>query len=123
MPTVSSRPVSHIEWRSPDPQGCAVFLERLFGWHFQPHGSRYLEYCSDGLCLALMQENNPPVPGACQAYLRVSNLETILEQVQNLGGGVALTPREIPDYGRYARLATPAGTVIGLFEASTGGRD
>lgn len=116
MAAVNDTPVSHIEWRSPDPQACAAFLERLFGWQFRAHGSRYLEYCTSTLCLGLMHEASPPSPGACQAYLRVGHLEPLLARVQALNGEVALSPREIPGYGRYARLATPAGTVIGLFE-------
>lgn len=117
MSAVDDTPVSHIEWRSPDPQACAAFLEALFGWQFHAHGSRYLEYCTNTLCLGLMHEATPPSPGACQAYLRVNHLETLLARARALNGEVALSPREIPGYGRYARLATPAGTVIGLFEA------
>jgi len=116
MPHDSNSPVSHIEWRSPAPARCAAFLEALFGWRFQAHGSRYLEYCTDSLCLGLMQDNSPPPSGTCQAYLRVTDLDKVLARVTELHGSVALSPREIPDYGRYARLATPDGTVIGLFE-------
>jgi predicted enzyme related to lactoylglutathione lyase len=110
-------PISHIEWRSPAPARCAAFLEALFGWQFQPHGNRYLEYCTDSLCLGLMEENSPPPPGACQAYLRVTDLDRLLARVTALNGSVALPARDIPGYGRYARLATPDGTVIGLFES------
>lgn len=118
MTSCPNNPVSHIEWRSPAPERCAAFLEALFGWRFRRHGSRYLEYCTDTLCLGLMQEKaSPPPAGACQAYLRVADLDSVLARVETLRGSVALAPREIPDYGRYARLATPDGTVIGLFEA------
>jgi hypothetical protein len=53
--------------------------------------------------------------------LGVASLEESIGQVEGAGGSVVVPPMPIPDMGRVAYCADPAGTVFGLFESAPTG--
>lgn len=110
--------ISHVEWQCTDLPATQGFLESLFGWQFKAHGRRYVEAVPEaGPRIGLQAVDSLPVQQGCQAYVQVPDLERWLTRAQAAGGAISLAPVEIPDYGRYARIQAPDGTVFGLFEA------
>ncbi|HYW03479.1 MAG TPA: VOC family protein [Gammaproteobacteria bacterium] len=111
--------VSHVEWRCTDLDAATRFLARLFGWRFRPLGHRFAEHVPpDGPRIGLLQVDELAPAGACQAYVRVDDLEGCLARATPAGAEVECPIRVIPDYGRYARIRIPGGAVIGLFQWS-----
>ena len=115
--------ISHVEWHCRDAQAVADFLTALLGWAFAPHGRCYREAIpADGPRIGLLQVDVLPAGETQQAFIAVSELDTVLARARVLGGEVAEMPVTIPSYGRYARIRAPDGTVLGLFEAAMGTR-
>lgn len=115
--------ISHVEWHCRDAQAVADFLAALLGWEFAPHGRRYREAIpAHGPRIGLLQVDAAPAGETQQAFIAVSDLDRVLARAVALSGEVAETPVTIPDYGRYARIRAPDGTVMGLFEAERGVR-
>ncbi|HCO42680.1 MAG TPA: hypothetical protein DIT63_01010 [Gammaproteobacteria bacterium] len=109
--------ISHVEWHCRDATAVSTFLGELFGWTFIHHGQRYRETSPEhGPRIGLLQVSDRPAGETQQAFIAIENLDEVLVRVPALGGAIAQTAVDIPDYGRYARIRAPDGTVLGLFE-------
>jgi hypothetical protein len=48
-------------------------------------------------------------------YGQVDVLQAYLDRAARLGGKTLVPPTEVPGMGRFARLADPGGTIVGLW--------
>ncbi len=111
--------VSHVEWLVTDLERAEAFLGALFGWRFEPFGSRYRLYTPPGgTCVGLMQVARATPAGSPLVHVEVEDIDDALARGEALGAPL-LTPRtEIPGYGWYAQLGDPDGNMVGLFQAA-----
>ena len=49
-------------------------------------------------------------------YVQVDDLDAYLERAGKLGGKTLVPPTEVPGMGRFAWLADPEGTIVGLWK-------
>jgi predicted enzyme related to lactoylglutathione lyase len=62
-------------------------------------------------------------PPAWFGYVAVADVDANAEKVKAIGGQVYAGPQDIPNVGRFAIVADPAGAAIGLFKSSNPDED
>jgi predicted enzyme related to lactoylglutathione lyase len=113
------RPVVHFEIGCRDRKATEAFYGKLFDWHIEDRGVAGLISTDskggiEGHITALGHEPHNYV----NIYVQVDNLETYLSRAVALGAKPVVGPVPIPQ-GRFAWIADPEGTVIGLLETKT----
>ena len=56
-------------------------------------------------------------------YIGVEDVDTTVERIRSLGGATYLSPRDIPNVGRFAIVGDPQGSTFALFKWFIPGRD
>lgn len=114
-------PVVHFEIGCKNQEATTKFFSALFGWEFQKYGS------------AAMVGNLGPQAGTAgigghinslghdphnyvTVYAQVDDLQKTLDQAAKLGGKTVVPPQEVPGMGTFAWLATPEGTIVGIWK-------
>lgn len=110
--------ISHVEWLVTDLARSCTFLEGLFGWDFQPYSRHYRLYTPEQgyPCVGLMEVPQVTPCETTLVHIQISNLDDYLQRGQDLGARIALEPKVLAGYGRYAQLFDPDGHRIGLFQ-------
>jgi len=85
------QPVVHFEIGCGNSTTTTEFYARLFDWKMEPYN--YVTI-----------------------YVQVDDLDAYLERAGKLGGKTLVPPTEVPGMGRFARLADPEGTMVGLWK-------
>jgi predicted enzyme related to lactoylglutathione lyase len=110
------RPVIHFEIGCRDRAKTEAFYASLFDWRIEGAGpAGMISTASDrgiqGHITSLGHEPHNYV----NIYVEVENLEASLARAAELGAKTVVGPVPIPQ-GRFAWIADPEGTVIGLME-------
>ncbi len=109
--------VCHIELFAWDLKVSAEFYAKLFGWKTSPHDEGYQFWKdpngnSGGFTTAGAPITNP----AATFYLKVDNIQDMLDRIIDNGGVIIRNRTEIGgNNGYYALFRDPAGNNIGLW--------
>lgn len=104
-----------------DPAAARAFYSSVLGWTYQTQAEEYGGYSLclvDGQPVAGMQGWQPQmgdVPATWSTYLRTAAIDEVVASVAGLGGSVAFPVMDIPNNGRMAFGADPAGARFGLW--------
>lgn len=103
-----------------DVEAAKRFYAEVFGWGAK--GDEYVEWQLDGRsiggCINLDQLGLPAeVPANWLAYFAVTSVDDAVKRLEELGGTVNMSARDIPNMGRFAVLADPQGAVFAVFSA------
>jgi predicted enzyme related to lactoylglutathione lyase len=98
------------------------FYAQLFGWKFEAYGSAAM--ISTGQSIGIQGHLNAlghEPHNYITVYVQVEDLQASLDQAAKLGGKTLVPPTEVPGAGRFAWLADPEGTVVGLWKPAVRG--
>lgn len=120
--------VIHFEIAAADPAALVEFYEHTFGWaaeKWEGPVDYWLvetgEGTEPGIDGAIMPRDGPDPDadapsGGYLCTLAVGDLDAALDDVAANGGSTVGEPQEIPEVGRHAYAADPAGNRFGLME-------
>ena len=115
---MSKRNIVHVEIPAVNVEAAGNFYQDLFGWKIQPmpdmnytmweagNGDEYGGFPQ-------VSEENPA--GQVLVYIASDDIEADLKKVEQLGGRVLQTKREIPQTGWYGIFEDPTGNVLALY--------
>jgi len=125
--TVANEPGTLIwnELLTNDCDGCAAFYSTAFGWALDsmdtPNGPYHSFKDGDdyrGGMMEIRQEWGP-LPPSWQVYFATDDADATVAKAEQLGGSVAVPAFDVPEVGRMATLADPAGAHFSVFQPST----
>jgi predicted enzyme related to lactoylglutathione lyase len=116
------QPVVHFEIGCRDTAKTQAFYSKLFDWNIQQHGPAAMIATGNSLGIqghitSLGHEPHNYVT----FYVNVDDLQAYLDRAAKLGGKTLVPPTEVPGMGRFAWLADPEGTIVGLWKAHAQG--
>ena len=99
-----------------EPQKAEPFYTAVFGWEPRTNpmnGGSYTTWHLDDKAVAGMiemgQDWPTEVPSHWLIYFAVDDTDGAADKARELGGGVTVPPRDIPEVGRFAVLSDPNG--------------
>jgi predicted enzyme related to lactoylglutathione lyase len=111
------QPVVHFEIGCRDAAKTQAFYAKLFDWKIEPYGPAGMISTGQSIgiqghinCLGHEPHNYVTV------YAQVDDLQTYLDKAGKLGGKTLVPPTDVPGMGKFAWLADPEGTIIGLWK-------
>jgi predicted enzyme related to lactoylglutathione lyase len=109
--------VSYIELHTPDVDKARGFYGELFGWTFEatPMKPRY-DMIETGAQKGGIMEAQAG-SGYWLQYIDVVDLDASLKKAAKLGGKVVKGATDVPEAGRFAIVADPAGATFALWQA------
>ena len=114
--------VSWIDLAAKDLDGQVAFYADMMGWNtFEIPGTDYTMLMAGDAPVAgamALTEEMGDMPSVWTVYVGVDDAAEICAKAKELGGAVFQEPFDIPDNGKIAVIADPAGAVLGLFEGS-----
>jgi uncharacterized protein len=123
--------VVHFEIPADDIERAQKFYKELFGWNIQKAGdmpywiTHTVEVDENNMpkesgCIngGMLMRNEAEDPGSSNSVIviDVSNTEEYCKKVEEAGGHVILTPRNVGDMGIYARIKDTEGNIVGLWQ-------
>ena len=112
--------ISWVDLAAVDLDAATAFYAGLFGWDsFNDGETPYTIYLSGEHAVAGAMELTPEMgemPPVWSVYVNVVDADATLAAATAAGGAIFQEPFDIPDGGRIAVVADPAGAVICLFE-------
>ena len=123
-----SQPVVHFEIIGRDPGALRGFYGRLFGWHFDtdsPVAAAISDAGNYGFIERPATGDGPGIPGGLGGgpgfspqtifYVGVDDVETALQQAENLGGTRRLGPEKSPSGTLVVgHFTDPEGNLVGI---------
>lgn len=116
---VPEHAVHYLEIVTPDVEAACHLYGTAYGWRFEAAqaelGNAFVATLpGGGLCgiRAPMSDQETPV---VRTYLRVADIETAAQRVEELGAEIALAPVELPGHGRIA-IYLHGGVQQGLWQ-------
>ena len=111
------QPVVHFEIGCRNSTTTTEFYAQLFDWKMEPYGpaSMISTGASTGIQGHITSLGHEP-HNYVAIYLQVDDLDAYLERAGKLGGKTLVPPTEVPGMGRFAWLADPEGTIVGLWK-------
>jgi uncharacterized protein len=113
-----SHPVVHLELHTGNSARACTFYTRLFGWTAERVPAGASSYLALGLGSGAFEggvvESNTP-RSLWLPYVEVDDIARATAQARELGGKVALEPRE-GEAGWRAVIAAPAGAGVALWQ-------
>ncbi len=102
------------------------FYKQVVGWTDENPNMGDMEYwmfkAGDASVAGVMTQPDAAkqmgAPPAWLGYVAVEDVDAGAGKVKTAGGQVYMGPQDIPNVGRFAVVADPAGAVIGLFKSS-----
>lgn len=123
MPTYESHPHNTISWidlSCTDLDQSLELYSELMGWTtFNDGETPYWIFQNDGSAVGGAMALTPEMgemPQAWSLYVSVEDADATIAAVTAAGGSVMQPPFDIPDGGKIAVIADPAGAAICLFE-------
>lgn len=113
MSNNATKPLSYIEFTSPELEKTQDFFANAFGWKFENYGDDYRDVQGAGIGGGIARGDiTPPL-----AILQTDNLEAMLSRVKNAGGEIT---KEIFDFpgGRRFHFKEPGGNEMAVFSES-----
>ena len=104
-------PLCHFELLSDDPAKCKEFFGEVLGWSFDEDsmpGYTLINTGSDPGGGLMKRPGDVPQP-MLGVYFRVDDIAATVTKIRAAGGKVLADVAEIPNVGRWAHVADPAG--------------
>jgi uncharacterized protein len=116
-------PIGHFVWfdaLTRDKAATEKFYTQLFGWGTQdfPMGEQtYKMFTVDGEPFGGVGEipEDQEMPAMWVSFLQVDDVDRAARLAEDSGGKVLSPPMDIPEVGRFAMIADPAGGVLAPF--------
>lgn len=114
---------SWVDLMTSDLIAAKQFYTELFAWEFQDvpmdNGRVYsMAFKGDRTVAALFTTpEDTQSPPHWQSYITVHNLDTIVQNWQEHGGTVEISPFDVMDSGRMAIVKDPTHAIVGLWQA------
>ena len=109
-------PITWRELMTPDVDAARAFYADLLGWSFatfpMPGGGTYHVLSCEGRQMGGMMAWNPEEPAAWMVYVAVPDVDAAAADATATGGAVLAGPMDVPNVGRMAVVADPAGAVL-----------
>ncbi len=108
------------ELMTTDVSAAKVFYGKIFGWELEDMVTNDMVYTiakKDGQEVAGIMGTPPEagdMPPMWGAYVTVDDVESSAKVAEELGGKILLTPRDIPDVGRFCVISDPQGASLML---------
>jgi predicted enzyme related to lactoylglutathione lyase len=105
-----------------DPEAARAFYQSLFGWGSRdwdmgPEGTYTLFMIGETPAAGMMKiPDGAPQPPCWLPYVSVADADATVVKAGELGGQVALPPKDIPDVGRIAVLIDPTGGHVAILQ-------
>ena len=113
-------PVIYFEIAGKEGEKLNEFYTNVFGWKtdVNPYGGTYMIQADGGIHGHIFSESEEMgFNNHVTIYVEVDNLQSSLDQAENLGGKTLIPPQEIPgDNGAFAIFLDPSGNYIGLYK-------
>ena len=111
-----SNPVTRWQMITPDPEACASFYSRLFGWPVTAdNGLGYREFGDNGSGISGGVWPAPPsAKPFVQVFVAVDDVDRYVADAERLGAKVIMPASTLPDGDRMAILSDPAGMSFGV---------
>lgn len=99
------------------------FYGEVLGWKSAdmpvPGMGTYTLWKSEGTDVGGMMQKPPGTPGpaAWIGYVQTADVDSLAAKVTSLGGKLWVAPMDIPNVGRFAVCADPAGATFALYKA------
>jgi predicted enzyme related to lactoylglutathione lyase len=118
--------VVHFEIHADEPQRCAVFYEKLFGWAHEKFGDMPYWIVTTGT------PNEPGIDGAILprvggsgdrvngfvCTVDVPDIDTFIARAQELGAEQAMPKNAVPGVGWTAYFKDTEGNIFGMFQTA-----
>jgi predicted enzyme related to lactoylglutathione lyase len=113
-----------IDLGSADPEASRRHYTKLFGWTVDsiaaPVAGGYGIFKLDGKEVAgVGPPQDPNQPTSWTMYVVVADADATAQKVKAAGGTVLAEPFDVPDAGRMAIVADPAGAVTGIWQSGS----
>ncbi len=125
MVSIDTHPDHAFAWvdlAARDVDASVAFYAGLFGWTtFTAEGSPYTIFLAGDRPAAGVMELTAEMgemPQVWSVYVSVADADATASDITQAGGSVLQPPFELPDGGRIAVVADPAGAVFCLFEGN-----
>lgn len=113
-----------IELMSRDFDRARDFYTKLLGWKTEampaPSGGEYTIFNtgngSAGGGMQLREGTPDDVPSIWVGYIHVADIDKTIQTAEKEGAMVVMPPMEVPDVGRIAHVADPAGALIAFIQ-------
>jgi predicted enzyme related to lactoylglutathione lyase len=109
-----------VDLMTSDPAKAKDFYPALLGWTFDEASAEYGNYVtflSDGHKVAGMMANpGQGAPDAWNTYIATDDVDATVEAATKAGGTVLMPVMDVPEQGRMAVIADPAGAAVGLWQ-------
>jgi len=114
-----SSPFVYLQLHTQDHAAAKEFYSSLFGWALQdapPGAPAYTEVVVDDSPVGgIMPAKNASAPSQWIPFIGVPNVDEVVNAAKTRGAQVIVTPTDVPQKGRYALLADPAGALFALW--------
>ena len=109
------------ELMTSDPVAAVAFYTEIYRWtvteqDMGPGGTYRVLKRGDVMTGGIMKLPMPEVPTYWGAYVAVANVEATMKRAESLKAKVIVPPADIPNMGRFAIFADPAGAVLAVFQ-------
>jgi uncharacterized protein len=111
-----------IDLMTSDTQKARDFYAQLFGWTYETGDQEkyggYITAFKDGQMVAGMMHNDGQAgyPDVWTTYLRVEDINAVIDATTTAGGQVFMSPMEVPEQGKMAMIGDAGGAAIGLWQ-------
>jgi len=113
--------IKQVQIVSRNPDETARFYSQLFAWNIDannPLGYREIDTGSQDGAQAGIWPAPPQAASFVQFFVTVENVETAVDQAQQLGGKLLMGPVTLPGGDRMAVLLDPLGMSFGIWRES-----
>jgi predicted enzyme related to lactoylglutathione lyase len=114
-------PIAWFEITSHDPTRLVAFYRELFDWTIADGPESGYSLVDTGTAPEAIgggigAPQGPDDPGGVTVYMRVEDLQAVLDRAETLGGTALVAPTDLPGgYGRFAMITDPDGHAVGLW--------
>ena len=120
-------PLGQVVWpelATGDPAGAAGFYTRLFGWKTKPEtvgaDAPYAEWLNQGASIGglmpMQGDQWQGIPPHWMIYITVADCTDRAARAGQLGGKICVTPRDIPNVGRFSVIFDPQGAAFSIIQ-------
>jgi predicted enzyme related to lactoylglutathione lyase len=111
------QPVVHFEIGCKESGKTQAFYAKLFDWKIEPYGPAGMiaTGSKDGIQGHINSLGHEPY-NYVTIYVQVDDLQAYLDKAGKLGGKMLVPPTDVPGMGKFAWLADPEGTIVGLWK-------
>ena len=117
---MATHPIVHVEIPASNTKEAGEFYSKLFDWKLELDTNfNYLQFQPQGgPGGAFVDVDETTKPGNVLVYIGADDIDTVLSQVEQLGGKIITPKMEIPMTGWFAVFSDPTGNRIGLYTSA-----